>query len=178
MGILDRFRSGDDSAPTSARVAQSEPAGSYDAAGDAEEELPLRPRYAPLEVATWEEVKATISALEAEGVDLDDLDSIAALYERELTAWEALSKRDRPNHAPIVYKVAVAIGEYLVRHTDMRWFWVTDAFGSALSVAAQYDDFVVVPRDLVGVRWLSRSRGWVTGVVGHMERVRRSRGPR
>ena len=32
--------------------------------------------------------------------------------------------------------------------------------------------FVVVPMNLVAVRWLRREQGWVPGVVGHLVRLR------
>jgi hypothetical protein len=76
----------------------------------------------------------------------------------------------------VVERFAMGIGEHLHRHTDLRWQLVTDAFGTDLAVADGFKGgFVVVPMNLVAVRWLRREQGWVPGVVGHLVQLRTRR---
>lgn len=163
MGLFDRFKGG---------ASRPDPEPEVDGVDDAMPELPLRPRVSALSEEDRAHIAETVAQLEGEGVDLSDLASISGLYERELSAWEAIPAKKRPDHTPIVARVAIAVGEYLVRTTDLSWCEVLDAFGSAIAVAHHGDDFIVVPRDLVGVRWLSRRHDWVDGVVSHLVWVR------
>ena len=73
-------------------------------------------------------------------------------------------------HDEIVERYAIGIGEHLARHTDLAWEVVTDVFGTDMAVAA--GDFVVVPSNLVAVRWMRREPAWVEGVVGHLLTLR------
>lgn len=108
--------------------------------------------------------------MEAEGVDIDDLASISDGLDRALAGWMAERTGD---HAHIVERYAMGLGEHLHRHTDLAWEIVTDVFGTDLAVRA--GDFVVVPTNLVAVRWMRREQGWVPRVVGHMVQVRARR---
>ena len=130
-------------------------------------ELPLKPEGRRITAEERAGIDAALAALETEGVDVDDLASIGAGLDRALAAWVASQGED---HDEIVDRYAVAVGEHLHRHTDLAWEVVTDVFGTDLAVAA--GDFVVVPSNLVAVRWMRRETGWVPGVVGHLVRVR------
>lgn len=73
----------------------------------------------------------------------------------------------------IVDRYALLIGEYVARRTDLEWQIVTDVFGTDLAVADRFGvTFVIVPSNLVAVRWMRGETGWVPGVVGHMVRCR------
>lgn len=129
--------------------------------------LPLTPESRPIGEEEKAHIAQALEALAVDGVDVDDLASIGAGLDRALASWLA----DRSNdHDTIVQRYAVAIGEHLHRHTDLAWEVVTDVFGTDLAVAA--GDFVVVPTNLVAVRWMRREQGWVPLVVGHIVTVR------
>lgn len=118
-------------------------------------------------------ITAALTELEAAGVDVDDLTSIGAGLDAAFLAWESTPEPGREPHDRIVERFALGIGEHLHRHTDLRWQLVTDAFGTDLAVAdGRRGGFVVVPMNLVAVRWLRREQGWVPGVVGHLVRLR------
>lgn len=137
--------------------------------GDDELVLP-KVRALPQDQREW--IAHTLADAAAAGIDVDDLASIAAAYDGWLADWLAQRESKRPDHQVLVDRLGVAIGEHLVRHTDMEWGLVSDAFGTDLGVAARSDDFAVVPMNLVAVRWLNRTSGWVPGVVGHLVALR------
>jgi hypothetical protein len=130
-------------------------------------ELPLKPESRKPGEEERARIDAALAALEADGVDVDDLDSIGAGLDRALASWVS---RQGEDHDAIVERYSVAVGEHLHRHTDLAWEVVTDVFGTDLGVAA--GDFVVVPSNLVAVRWMRRETGWVPAVVGHLVTLR------
>lgn len=173
MGLFDRLKNAmGERAGTSADArAQARPAERVKVLpdpGDAPlEELPLKPEGRRLTEDERAHVEAGLAALEAEGVDVDDLGSISDGLDRALAAWTSNQGQD---HDEIVARYAIGIGEHLHRHTDLAWEMVTDVFGTDLAVAA--GDFVVVPGNLVAVRWMRRETGWVPRVVGHLVKLR------
>jgi hypothetical protein len=135
----------------------------------------LRPLVDPLGDAERARIGAALEELAAEGVDVDDLTSLGAGLDRAYAAWAAAPEGDRPDHAAIVERYAIGIGEYLNRNTDLDWQVVTDVFGTDLSLTEGYKgSFVVVPHNLVAGRWMRGETGWVPAVVGHIVK-RRSR---
>jgi hypothetical protein len=133
-------------------------------------DLPERPTARPLEDAERERIAAGIEAAQAEGVDIDDLASIASHYDdayRRATADPGALSPDA-----VVETYAVAIGEHLARHSAREWAVVTDVFGTDLGLVAARADTVVVPHNLVGARWMRRETGWIPGVVSHLVDIR------
>jgi hypothetical protein len=136
----------------------------------------LRPLVDPLGDAERDRIAAALEALAAESVDVDDLTSLSGGLDRAYAAWSAAPEADRPDHAAIVERYAVGIGEYLDRHTDLDWQVVTDVFGTDLSLTEGFKgSFVVVPHNLVAGRWMRGETGWVPAVVGHIVRRRTRR---
>ena len=136
----------------------------------------LRPLVDPLGDAERGRIAAALEALAAEGVDVDDLDSLSAGLDRAYAAWAGAPEDDRPDHAAIVERYAVGIGEYLDRHTDLDWQVVTDVFGTDLALTEGFNgSFVVVPHNLVAGRWMRGETGWIPAVVGHIVRRRTRR---
>ena len=164
MGLLDRFRDRGH-AVDEPRVSTLPDPG--DASPD---DLPLKPEARRLGQEEQDRVAACLAALEADGVDVDDLGSISSGYDRALDHWVSSGGTD---HDAIVERYAVGIGEHLARRTDLSWQVVTDVFGTDLGLAS--GDFVVVPGNLVAVRWMRREAGWIPGVVGHLVRLRARR---
>ncbi|MFX0537554.1 DUF3806 domain-containing protein [Ornithinimicrobium sp. Y1847] len=166
MGLFDKVRSSlsrgeDDNAPRPERLnTLPEPEAPV---GD----LPLKPEIQRIGESERERIAAGIAALEEDGVDIDDLASLGAGYDRALARWIDGPEGD---HGLIVDRIAMGVGEHLARHTDLAWEIVTDVFGTDLAVTA--GDFVVVPNNLVAVRWMRRETGWVVPVVGHLVTLR------
>lgn len=131
------------------------------------------PRVVTLPRPERDRIDAVLDQLAAAGVDVDDLAAIGSAYDAWLTTWLDTKESQRPDHQPMVDQIAVAIGEHLARHTDLEWLLVSDAFGTDVGVGSRRDDFSVVPMNLVAVRWLNRTTGWVPGVVGHLVNIRR-----
>jgi hypothetical protein len=137
------------------------------------DDVPLTPVVEGVPEQEQARIDAALGELEAAGVDVDDLTSIGAGLDAAFVAWESAPEPHREPHDRIVERFALGIGEHLHRHTDLRWQLVTDAFGTDLAVAdGRRGGFVVVPMNLVAVRWLRREQGWVPAVVGHLVRLR------
>ena len=122
-------------------------------------------------------IESALEALQAEGVDVDDLDSLGKGLDAAYTAWAAADEAGRPDHAAIVERYAIGIGTHLDHATDLDWQVVTDVFGTDLSLTEGFKgSFVVVPHNLVAGRWMRGETGWIPAVVGHI--VRRRTRPR
>src|SRR5690349_18712606 len=172
MAWFGRRRDEDDAAPEPEARERAMP----DAGDSLDPNASLRPLVEPLGDAEKARISAALEALAAEGVDVDDLSSIGAGLDRAYAAWAAAPEDDRPDHAAIVERYAIGIGEYLDRHTDLDWQVVTDVFGTDLSLTEGYKGtFVVVPHNLVAGRWMRGETGWIPAVVGHIVRRRTRR---
>ncbi len=132
--------------------------------------LPDRPQSRPLDAADRERIEAALARASAEGVDVDDLDSIGAHYDDAYRRAAADPGALSPD--TVVETYAVAIGEHLARHSAREWAVVTDVFGTDLGLVAARADTVIVPHNLVGARWMRRETGWIPGVVSHLVRIR------
>lgn len=156
------------------------PADGPDGSDDAPEydpQVPLRMRVREVGDAERARVAAGLEALAALGVDVDDVTSLGAGLDRATGEWQATPARKRGDEDAAREPWVIGVGEHLVRHSDLEWSLVRDAFGTDLAVAQQRDDFAVVPANLVGTRWMSGETGWLPGVVAHLLRVRESRRP-
>lgn len=140
---------------------------------EADDGKPLRPVVESIGEAEQVRIEAALAAVEGDGVDLDDLASLGAGYDAAFTAWSSTPESERPDHAAIVERYSLAVGEYLNRHTDLDWQIITDVFGTDLALAGGFKgDFVVVPHNLVASRWMRGETGWLPGVVEHLVRRR------
>ncbi len=146
-----------------------------DAVEEVDPELPLRPKIERIGVEEQQRIASGRAAIEASGLDVDDLAAMGAVFDSDLAGWLDVRKSKRGDEKDLVDKFAVAIGDHLARHTDLQWARVTDAFGTDLAVAGGSDEFVVVPQNLVAARWMNSESGWLPGVVAHLVRVRDSR---
>ncbi len=166
MGLFDRIKSSarrrHEGQTAEPRVRALPDTGDTPAA-----QLPLKPESRPLSDEERSSIEALLAVLEAEGVDVDDLDSVGAGFDRALAHWVSSGGSD---HDAIVERYAIAVGEHLHRHTDLAWEVATDVFGTDLAVVA--GDFVVVPSNLVAVRWMRRETGWIPAVVRHLVELR------
>jgi hypothetical protein len=152
----------------------SEPAGAgADLVSDASTLQPVVEKVGESDRAR---IAAALEALAAEGVDVEDLASIGAGLDAAYRAWDSAPEDARPDHAAIVERYALAIGEHLDRNTDLDWQVVTDVFGTDLALTEGFKGaFVVVPHNLVAGRWMRGETGWVPAVVGHLVRRRTRR---
>lgn len=171
MAWFGRRRDEDDAAPEPPVEQRTLP----DAGDSLDPNASLRPLVDPLGDEERGRISAALDGLAADGVDVDDLASIGAGLDRAYAAWAAAAEGARPDHAAIVERYAIGIGEYLNRNTDLDWQVVTDVFGTDLSLTEGFKgSFVVVPHNLVAGRWMRGETGWVPAVVGHIVK-RRSR---
>lgn len=172
MAWFGRRRDDDDATPEPQVAERTMP----DAGDSLDPNASLRPLVDPLGDGERDRITAALDGLAADGVDVDDLASIGAGLDRAYAAWSAAPEDGRPDHAAIVERYAVGIGEYLDRNTDLDWQVVTDVFGTDLSLTEGYKgSFVVVPHNLVAGRWMRGETGWVPAVVGHIVRRRTRR---
>ncbi len=190
MGLFSRLRRATSEARPSAPPSQGadstthddvSPTGSEGAEGvegaegadiPADPPRPLHPVDVGLTEADREHLAATLAGLAHDGVDVNHLDALSAAYDRASQAWWALPERRRRSESSPVHRFAVGIGEYLARHTDLKWTRVSDSLGVDLGLMAARDGFAVIPANLVTARFLNRETGWIPGVVGHIVRVR------
>jgi Domain of unknown function (DUF3806) len=136
----------------------------------------LRPIVAPIGEVERARISAALDAIAAEGVEVDDLGSISTGLDAAYRAWAGGEEGARPDHAAIVERYALAVGEHLHRHTDLDWQVVTDIFGTDLSLTEGFKgSFVVVPHNLVAGRWMRGETGWVPRVIGHIVTRRNDR---
>jgi hypothetical protein len=133
-------------------------------------DLPDRPLTRPLDEAERARIAVALQTASAEGVDVDDLESIGSHYDE---AFRRASE-DAGGVTPdaVVETYAIAIGEHLARHSAREWAVVTDVFGTDLGLVAARADTVIVPHNLVGARWMRRETGWIPGVVSHLVSIR------
>jgi hypothetical protein len=136
----------------------------------------LQPVVEPIGEAEKARIATALEELRGEQVDVDDLESLGAGLDSAYTSWLAAPEEARPDHAAIVERYALGIGEHLDRTTDLDWQVVTDVFGTDLSLTEGFKgSFVVVPHNLVAGRWMRGETGWVPAVVGHIVRRRTRR---
>jgi hypothetical protein len=133
-------------------------------------DLPDRPVARPLDDAERARFAAAHEAASAEGVDVDDLESIGSHYDEAFRRASDDTGAVSPD--AVVETYAIAIGEHLARHSAREWAVVTDVFGTDLGLVAARADTVIVPHNLVGARWMRRETGWVPGVVSHLVSIR------
>ncbi|MFZ1287148.1 MAG: DUF3806 domain-containing protein [Candidatus Phosphoribacter sp.] len=134
------------------------------------------PRALELRPSDRAERDRALSDLHAAGVDLDSIEAIGAGHDLDCSSWVAAGGlRGGGDQSDAVTRWGVAIGEWLVRHTDLQWATVSDAFGTDLGLVAETDHFMLVPANLVSGRWLNGQTGWVPGVAGHLARLRADR---
>ncbi|HEU5144890.1 MAG TPA: DUF3806 domain-containing protein [Dermatophilaceae bacterium] len=127
-----------------------------------------RPVSEPLTEAERTRIDSALDELSARGIDVDDLQAISSAYDSAC----AEGARDEGGEAKASCEVfGIAIGEYLARHSTLRWAIVTDTFGTDLGLAAARSETVVVPHNLVSARWMRREKGWIPGVVGHLVQI-------
>ena len=158
MGFLDRIRGRDDS-PSEEPGAPGD--GTLDGV-EPVEEIGTR-RLTTEEEAVLDRARARYAEL---GIDPADAASIGAAYDR------AVDQHREGDASWTVDVIGTAVGDHLVT-AGYRWVVSTDPFGTDLAVEPPRRGVPVVTRMLVAVRWMSREKGWVAGVVEHLARAGR-----
>lgn len=134
--------------------------------GDPVDELVERPFARPLTATEKDRITAALQDLEAQGVDVDDLDALGAAYDAACARRSDGTANVDPKESCEMF--AIAIGEHLARHSTLAWGIVTDVFGTDLGLSAAKSESVVVPHNLVSARWMRGETGWVPRVVRHL----------
>lgn len=133
------------------------------------------PRLLPLAPGDAERITAAVQALAADGVDVADVGSLGAGFDRAFAAWSGQRAGRRADQNPIVERFGLGLAEHLTRVTDLTWGRVSDAFGTEVGVGVQRDGELLVPTNLVAVRWMNGETGWLPGVVATIVRRRDDR---
>ncbi len=120
-------------------------------------EITVRPldRSAQRALAGW------LGDAQAAGVDVDDVDSIGAAYDAYVHEVLLTPAADRVDPTPTLTMIAMAMGEYLQRNSNLQWRVAGDAHGSDLALASADDLGVLYPIDPVAQAWSQRQRGWL-----------------
>ena len=168
MGLFSR--KGKDDAGEPADAPSPDPVDEAEGDGGPGPDFTGRPVSEPLGEAERHRIAAALDRAAAEGVDVDDLQSIGTHYDAAFRRWSGQQGEEGPD--VIVETYAVALGEHLARHSARDWAVVTDVFGTDLGLVAARADTVVVPHNLVGARWMRGETGWIPGVVSHLVRIR------
>ena len=124
-----------------------------------------RPLARPLPQEEQQRIDRALEQLASAGVDVDDLASIGAAYDKACASRGAAGQGDAHDSCELI---GIAIGEHLHRHSTLKWAMVTDTFGTDLGLDAARSETVVVPHNLVSARWMRRETGWVPRVVQHL----------
>lgn len=129
-----------------------------DAPDEPVEEAPETITATGLRAADQERISDGLARLEADGVDVDDLESLGAAFDAALDAGDA----------DVLPVLAIGIGEYLHRHAELRWALVTDSFGQDLGLEGLRRGLHVVPDSLLSARWMRREKGWLPQTLAHL----------
>lgn len=165
MGLFSRFKDKPEPEPAAEAPSDWEPAGDDDVLDDGR---PARPDSEPITPVEQARIDAALARFAEVGGEVDILASIEEYYDRAATQDGGLD----PEEA--VEVIGLVVGEHLVRHGDMDWALISDAFGTDLGVTARGRALSVIPSTIVATRWIAGERSWIPGVVGHL--IRRGNG--
>ena len=141
------------------RRDKSAPSPPPDPLDEPVEEAPEAITASGLRAADQERISDALARLEAESVDVDDLESLGAAFDAALDVGDA-------DMLPVL---AIGIGEYLHRHAELRWALVTDSFGQDLGLEGlRRRNLHVVPDSLLSARWMRREKGWLPRTLAHL----------
>ena len=92
-------------------------------------------------------------------VDVNDPRQIGDFYEMLLNSWRSSPEGSRSDPNTSINVLGTAFGEYLVRHTSLRWVIASDAQSTELAVHDNRTDFLVYPANVVAKRWVEQDTG-------------------
>jgi hypothetical protein len=92
-------------------------------------------------------------------VDVNDPRQIGDFYEMLLGSWHSSPEGSRSDPNTSINVLGTAFGEYLVRHTPLRWVIASDAQGTELAVHDDRTDFLVYPANVIAKRWVEQDTG-------------------
>lgn len=103
----------------------------------------------------------------AEAGAASDLKALGRLFDRELGAWLAASRRQRPDPQPSADAIGVGLGDYAVAECGLRWVHITDAWGEQMAVHRD-DGVTFYPFDMIRKRWTSDELGGLPSLARAM----------
>ncbi|MGN6414244.1 DUF3806 domain-containing protein [Flexivirga sp.] len=115
----------------------------------------------PLDRSAQRALTGWLGDAQAAGVDVDDLESIGRAYDDYVHDVLLTPAADRGDPTPTLTMIAMAMGEYLQRHSALQWRVVEDAQGTDLALSSADDLGVLYPIDPVAQAWSQRQRGWL-----------------
>lgn len=92
-------------------------------------------------------------------VDVDDPRQIGEFYEMLLDSWHSSPEGSRSDPNASINVLGTAFGEYLVRHTPLRWVIASDAVSTELAVHDDRSEFLIYPANVVAKRWVNQETG-------------------
>ncbi|NHN57437.1 DUF3806 domain-containing protein [Calidifontibacter sp. DB0510] len=119
----------------------------------------------PLDTTSRIALRGWLSSATRLGIDVGDLDSIEAAYERYLQQVRAQPAAERADPTETLTAIAMALGEHLRRNSTLDWRVVTDAQGRDLAIASPDEIEVLFPIDPVADAWQTQQEGWMRGFV-------------
>lgn len=109
-------------------------------------------------------------------VDVDDLNSIEAAYERYLDEVMRTPADRRRDPTPTLTTIAIAMGEHLCARSALQWRIAADAEGTDLALVSSNEMGVFFPIDPVADAWSRQERRWLAefarGVLEQMQDAR------
>lgn len=115
----------------------------------------------PLDRKAHRALTGWLGDAQAAGVDVDDLQSIGKAYDDYVDEVLLTPAADRVDPTPKLTMIAMALGEYLQRNSDLQWRVVEDGQGADLALSSPDDLGVLYPIDPVAEAWSQRQRGWL-----------------
>jgi len=91
--------------------------------------------------------------------DVDDPQQIGKFYETLLDSWRSSPEGSRSDPNTSINMLGTVFGEYLVRHTPLRWVIASDARSTELAVHDDRTDFLIYPANVVAKRWVKQETG-------------------
>lgn len=118
-------------------------------------------RIDPLGPPESEWLHAHLDAAVEAGVDVDDVQTIGALFVAERAAWWAAPEAERPDANTAVNVVGIAFGEYVRRSYGLEWVVAVTDDGSEPALRRPAHDVLLYPVHLVAQKWTARSSGTI-----------------
>jgi hypothetical protein len=92
-------------------------------------------------------------------VDVNDPRQIGEFYEMLLDSWRSSPEGSRIDPNTSINVLGTAFGEYLVRHTPLRWVIASDTRSTELAIHDDRSDFLIYPANVVAKRWVKQETG-------------------
>lgn len=94
-------------------------------------------------------------------IDLTDVDSIEAAYERYVDRVLLQDEDEREDPTTFVAMIGFALGQWLTLETVLEWRVITDAEGRDIGLSLPDESSIMFPSDFVADGWNEMRRTWL-----------------